>query len=208
MLFAHWTGAVVTKVSRMPEPISFDLPAGPDALRSLLAGDEVLLSGVVFTARDAAHLRLAEAIRATSGALPFDLAGQTLFYAGPTPAAPGRPAGSIGPTTASRMDALTPALLEAGIVAMIGKGPRSEEVRAACERFGAVYFAAVGGIAALLGARVVDATPVAYADLGPEALVRLTLAEFPAIVAIDAHGNDLYATAAAEWAAVATGEMP
>lgn len=167
-----------------------------------------MLSGVVFTARDAAHLRLAEAVGAIPGVLPFDLAGQTLFYAGPTPAAPDRPAGSIGPTTASRMDAFTPVLLEAGIVAMIGKGPRSEEVRAACARFGAVYFATVGGIAALLGTRVVDATPVAYADLGPEALVRLTLAQFPAIVAIDAHGNDLYATAAAEWATVAAGEAP
>jgi len=183
----------------MSEQIELSLPATPEALARLRAGDEVLLSGVVFTARDAAHLRLVEHLGEAAAPLPFGLSGQTLFYAAPTAPAAGRPAGSIGPTTASRMDALTPRLLQAGIAAMIGKGPRSEEVRAACARFGAVYFAAVGGIAALLGKRVVEASPVAYDDLGPEAIIRLVLADFPAIVAIDSQGTDIYASIASEW---------
>ena len=179
----------------MAEPIRVALPTSREALAELRAGDEVRLSGPVFTARDATHARLAEAL-ADSGELPFDLAGQTLFYAGPTPAAPGRPAGSVGPTTASRMDAYTPALLRAGIVATIGKGPRSRKVTEACAETGSVYFAAVGGAAALLGERVTASEMVAWEDLGTEALVRLTLEDFPAFVAADARGDDLYAQAA------------
>ena len=178
--------------------VEVSLPPSREALAALRAGDEVLLSGPVFTARDATHQRLLAALD-DAGALPFGLAGQVLFYAGPTPASPGRPAGSVGPTTAKRMDAATPRLLAAGVAATIGKGPRSEAVRLACVEHGAVYFAAVGGAAALLGAHVRDAQPVAWEDLGTEALVRLELDRFPAFVAIDTLGHDLYADAPARW---------
>jgi len=184
----------------MHEPATIELPASRETLALLHAGDEVRLHGVVFTARDAGHERLIAALERT-GELPYGLVGQTLFYAGPTPPAAGRPAGAVGPTTAKRMDAATPALLRAGIVATIGKGARSEEVRQACAQTGSVYFAAVGGAAALLARHVIDAQPVAWEDLGTEALVRMTLAGFPAFVAIDAEGNDLYAEAPAAWRA-------
>ncbi len=189
----------------MSEPVRIELPASRETLALLSAGDEVLLSGPVYTARDAAHECLLAAL-AETGELPFGLAGQTLFYAGPTPAVDGYPAGSVGPTTAKRMDAATPALLRAGIVATIGKGSRADEVRAAHAETGSVYFAAVGGAAALLGAHVVAAEPVAWPELGTEALVRLTLAGFPAFVAIDATGTDLYAEAPAEWRAETAGQ--
>ena len=184
----------------MPEPIRIELPATRETLALLHAGDEVLLSGPVYTARDAGHERLLAAL-ARDGALPHGLAGQTLFYAGPTPSTPGFAAGSVGPTTAKRMDAATPALLRAGIVATIGKGSRSDDVRVAIAETGSVYFAAVGGAAALLGRHVVVAEQVAWPELGTEALVRLTLRDFPVFVATDAAGNDLYATAPAQWRA-------
>jgi fumarate hydratase subunit beta len=186
----------------MSDPISIALPAARETLAALSAGDEVLLSGIVFTARDATHARLTAEL-AREGALPYGLAGQTLFYAGPTPPAAGRPVGSVGPTTAKRMDAWTPALLAAGIVATIGKGARSDAVRLAHAENGAVYFAAVGGAAALLATHVSSAETVAYEDLGTEALVRMEFVDFPAFVAIDAAGNDLYAAAPAEWRAKA-----
>jgi len=189
----------------MPDPRRIDLPVSRDTLASLRAGDEVRLFGPVFTARDAGHERLIEAL-AVTGEWPFGLAGQTLFYAGPTPAIDGYPAGSVGPTTAKRMDAATPELLRAGIVAAIGKGSRADDVRAAFAETGSVYFAAVGGAAALLGAHVIAAEPVAWPELGTEALVRLTLSDFPAFVAIDTNGIDLYANAPAEWRAQ-TGEQ-
>lgn len=174
------------------------LPATRAELAALNAGDEVALSGTVYTARDATHARIAEAL-AADGVLPFGLGGATLFYAGPTPPAAGRPAGAIGPTTAKRMDAWTPGLLAAGIVATIGKGARSVEVARACAATGSVYFAAVGGAAALLARHVVAMESVAWPELGTEALVRLTLEEFPVFVAIDARGEDLYAAARREW---------
>lgn len=173
------------------------LPANRDALSALRAGDAVRLTGPVFTARDATHERLIAETRRNGGALPYGLEGQTLFYAGPTPAVPGRPAGSVGPTTASRMDDYTPELLGAGIVATIGKGPRAAAVRHACAAHGAVYFVAVGGAAALLGRHVRAAEPVAYPELGPEALVRLELEDLPAFVGIDATGGDLFEDIAA-----------
>ncbi|MBI5230755.1 MAG: fumarate hydratase C-terminal domain-containing protein [Coriobacteriales bacterium] len=182
----------------MAEAREITLPVSRSTLAELAAGEEVVLSGPVFTARDATHARMLEALD-IEGALPFGLEGQTLFYAGPTPAKGDRPMGAVGPTTASRMDFATPRLLEAGVVAMIGKGKRSAAVREACVRTGSVYFAAVGGAAALLASHVVDAEPVGYADLGTEALVKLTLDRFPAFVAIDVHGNDLYATAPGAW---------
>ncbi|MDO9108790.1 MAG: FumA C-terminus/TtdB family hydratase beta subunit [Coriobacteriia bacterium] len=183
----------------MPDPYTLTLPITRAKLASLRAGDEVMLSGPVYTARDATHARLVAEIAAHGGVLPYGLDGQTLFYAGPTPPAAMRPAGSVGPTTAKRMDAWTPPLLLAGIVAAIGKGVRSESVREAFASTGSVYFAAVGGSAALLATRVSASTPVAYPDLGTEALVRLDLVDFPVVVAIDSCGNDLYAQAASEW---------
>ncbi len=176
------------------------LPASVGELAALAAGDRVLLSGTVFTARDATHERIVAELERT-GRLPFGLAGQTLFYAGPTPRAAGRPVGSLGPTTARRMDAWTPALLAAGITATIGKGARSAAARDACIATGAVYFAAVGGSAALLATHVRSAETVAWPELGTEALVRMELEDFPAFVAIDAEGHDLYAIAPAEWKA-------
>ena len=184
----------------MPEPIRIELPVTRETLALLHAGDEVLLSGPVYTARDAGHERLLAALD-RDGELPFALAGQALFYAGPTPAMPGFPAGSVGPTTAKRMDAATPALLRAGIVATIGKGSRAPEVTRAIVETGSVYFAAVGGAAALLGQHVVAAEPVAWPELGTEALMRLTLRDFPVFVATDAAGTDLYATAPIQWRA-------
>ncbi|HEY3317484.1 MAG TPA: FumA C-terminus/TtdB family hydratase beta subunit [Coriobacteriia bacterium] len=174
------------------------LPPTREALAALRAGDEVLLSGPVYTARDATHARLVEELRAT-GELPYGLAGQVLFYAGPTPAVAGRPLGSVGPTTARRMDSWTPELLAAGIAATIGKGARSAEAREAFVRFGAVYFAAVGGAAALLATHVEEAEVVAYPELGTEALMGLTLQRFPVFVAIDTLGGDLYESAPREW---------
>lgn len=185
----------------MPDPIRVELPVSREQLARLHAGDEVRLFGPVFTARDATHEKLLEELHRT-GELPFGLAGQTLFYAGPTPGVDGRPVGSVGPTTAARMDAYTPELMGAGIVATIGKGKRAETVRQACADTGSVYLAAVGGAAALLGTFVMSAEPVAWPELGTEALVRMELADFPAFVAIDTAGRDLYAEAAGEWAAL------
>lgn len=182
----------------MPDAARIDLPATRETLAGLRAGDEVRLFGPVFTARDATHALLLDALE-IDGVLPFGLAGHTLYYAGPTPPAHGRPAGAVGPTTAARMDLATPALLRAGIVATIGKGIRSDAVRDACAETGSVYFAAVGGAAALLATRVVTAETVAWPELGTEALVRMELQDFPAFVAIDALGNDLYAGAADEF---------
>ncbi|MDA3936826.1 MAG: FumA C-terminus/TtdB family hydratase beta subunit [Actinomycetota bacterium] len=174
------------------------LPLSSHDAASLRVGDEVLLSGPVFTARDATHARLVAELEAC-GELPYGLDGQVLFYAGPTPPAAGRPVGSVGPTTAKRMDSFTPALLQAGVRGMIGKGVRSPAVREACVQFGAVYFAAVGGSAALLATRVISSETVAYAELGTESLTRMELKDFPVFVAIDATGADLYASAANEW---------
>lgn len=179
-------------------PIRVDLSAGRAAFADLRAGDDVMLYGPVFTARDATHARLLAELE-TTGSLPFALEGTTLFYAGPTPPAAGRPAGAVGPTTASRMDGATPVLLRAGIAATIGKGARSQAVRDACTETGSVYFAAVGGAAALLATYIESAEVVAWEDLGTEALVRMELAGLPAFVAIDVTGSDLYAEAPCDW---------
>ena len=184
-----------------------ELPFDRDRLLELRIGERVLLSGPVFTARDATHSRLVAELRETDS-LPYDLAGQTLFYAGPTPPSAGRPVGSVGPTTAKRMDTHTPELLEAGIAAMIGKGSRSSAVKDAIVANGAVYFAAVGGSAALLASHVTDVVPVAYEDLGTEALVRMELDRFPVYVAIDSVGGDLYDLAPKEWASTHAEEAP
>lgn len=175
----------------MAKPVKLKLPLSKDDLAPLRSGDEVLLSGPVYTMRDAGHARCLAYLQ-EHGELPFGLAGQTLFYAGPTPPTPSRPFGAIGPTTASRMDASTPALMDAGIVATIGKGKRSDDVRDACVRTGGVYFAAVGGIAALLAERVTASRLVAWEDLGTEALRRIEVEDFPVYVETDTLGNRLY----------------
>lgn len=174
------------------------LPVAREAFSDLRSGEAVLLSGVVYTARDATHVRIIEMLD-RDGELPFGLEGATLFYAGPTPPAAGRPAGAVGPTTAKRMDAWTPRLLAAGVVATIGKGARSPEVAEACARTGSIYFAAVGGAAALLARHVTAMETVAWPELGTEALVRMTLHRMPAFVAIDTSGRDLYREAPERW---------
>ena len=151
----------------------------------------MLLSGVLYTARDAAHARLAEAL-ASGGEMPFDLAGQVIYYVGPTPAPPGRVIGSAGPTTSGRMDRFTPALLAAGLKGTIGKGARSQEVRAAIQTHKAVYFGATGGAAALLARSVVSCEVVAYPELGCEAVHRLVVKDMPLVVINDCLGGDLY----------------
>ncbi|MEA5013537.1 MAG: FumA C-terminus/TtdB family hydratase beta subunit [Candidatus Limiplasma sp.] len=171
--------------------IHLTAPMSKGDLAALRCGDSVLLSGTLYTARDAAHARLCAALEAGE-ALPADLRGQTIFYAGPTPPPPGMPTGSIGPTTSVRMDAYTPALLAYGIHAMIGKGPRSEAVKKAIQKHGAVYFAAIGGCAAYMAACVTACEVVAYDDLGTESIKRLTVKELPLTVAVDAQGNDFY----------------
>ena len=175
----------------MSEPVRLNLPLDKSQLANLKAGQEVRLTGPCYTMRDAGHARALEALEQT-GELPFGLAGQTLFYAGPTPAAAGRPLGSVGPTTASRMDFATPALFEAGIVAAIGKGKRSPEVVKSCQETGSVYLCTVGGIAALLAKSVTESELIGWEDLGTEALRKLTLKDFPTYVAVDTKGGDLY----------------
>jgi fumarate hydratase subunit beta len=167
------------------------LPLDAEVARSLCVGEQVRLSGPVFGARDAAHRRMAAAIVAGEP-LPVDLRGETIYYVGPTPARPGRVIGAAGPTTAMRMDPYTEPLLERGLRAMIGKGDRGPAVREAIARHGAVYFIAVGGSGALLSRHIRAVEVVAYEDLGTEAIRRLELHDFPAIVACDAAGRSLF----------------
>lgn len=167
------------------------LPLAQEDIEGLRAGDYVYLTGELYTARDAAHKRMAETLDA-GGALPFEISGQTVYYMGPSPARPGHVIGSAGPTTSGRMDRYTPRLLDLGMKGMVGKGRRSPEVIAAMRRNRAVYFAAVGGAGAFLSKCIKKAETVAYEDLGTEAVRRLMVEEFPAIVVIDAEGTDLY----------------
>ena len=171
--------------------ISLSLPLKEQDIVRLKAGDRVLLTGVLYTARDAAHKRLVEALE-RGEKLPIDLKGQVLYYVGPSPAPPGKVIGSAGPTSAYRMDRYTPRLLQAGLRGMIGKGPRSEKVREALKQHKAVYLAATGGAGALLSQRILKAEVVAYADLGPEAIRKLEVKDLPALVINDTHGGDLY----------------
>ncbi len=166
-------------------------PVTKDDLEKLRAGDRVLLSGTVYTARDQAHKRIVEALDQGSS-LPFEIKDSIIYYVGPSPAPPGRPIGSAGPTTSYRMDPYASKLLDLGQAAMIGKGPRNDEVKQAIVRNGAVYFAAIGGAAALISKSIKSAEVIAYDDLGAEAVRRLEVEEMPLIVAIDSKGNDLY----------------
>lgn len=160
-------------------------------LLKLVSGDTVLISGKIFTARDAAHKRLVNLIE-QGKQLPVDLSGQIIYYAGPAPAKPGQVIGSVGPTTSGRMDSYTIPLLAKGLKGMIGKGSRSEEVKEGIKHYRAVYFAAVGGAAALLSKKVQSAKVIAYPELGSEAIFELEVIDFPAYVINDVHGNDLY----------------
>ena len=169
------------------------LPLSREKVSALRAGDLVRLTGPLYTARDAAHKRLI-ALMAEGKPLPLPIRDQVLYYVGPTPAPPGLPIGSAGPTTSYRMDSYTPALLDAGLAGMIGKGVRSREVIGAMIRNKAVYFGATGGAAALLARSVTEAEVIAFPDLGTEAIRRLTVSAFPAIVLIDSLGNSLYET--------------
>jgi fumarate hydratase subunit beta len=166
-------------------------PIDDKTIERLTAGTQVLISGVIYTARDAAHRRLVKGLDAGEK-LPVDLQGQTIYYTGPSPARPGRIIGAAGPTTSARMDALAPRLLAAGVKAMIGKGNRSLAVREAIQKYRAVYFVAIGGAGALLSKCIRQAEIVAYEDLGPEAMRRLVVEDFPAIVADDIYGIDLF----------------
>ena len=170
-------------------------PINKETARSLHAGDYVYITGTMYTARDAAHKRMYE----KGGELPVDWKDQVIYYMGPSPAREGRPIGSAGPTTASRMDKYAPQLLDLGLGAMVGKGKRSQAVIDAIVRNGSVYFAAVGGAGALLSKCITSAEVVAYDDLGTEAIRKLTVENFPAIVVIDSEGNNLYETAIKEY---------
>ena len=166
-------------------------PIDKEMAMQLRAGDMVYITGTVYTARDAAHKRMAQTL-SEGKELPFDIKGNIIYYMGPSPAREGRPIGSAGPTTASRMDKYTPELLDLGLVGMIGKGKRSPEVIEAMKRNGAVYFAAIGGAGALLSKAIVESEVIAYDDLGTEAIRKLRVERFPAIVVIDSLGNNLY----------------
>ncbi len=167
------------------------LPFKEEDISSLESGDNLLLSGTIFTARDAAHKRLVDVLQ-SGRELPVDLKGQVIYYAGPTPAPPGKVIGSAGPTTSFRMDVYTPHLLKLGLKGMIGKGGRSLEVKEALKKYRAVYMAAVGGAGALLSQKIISAEVVAYEDLGPEAIGKLVVEDFPAVVINDIYGRDLY----------------
>ncbi len=170
------------------------VPYDEKTARELKSGDLVYLTGTIYTARDAAHKRMYEAME-KGHALPFDLKNNVIYYMGPSPAREGRPIGSAGPTTASRMDKYAPALLDLGLNGMIGKGKRKAEVREAVIRNNAVYFAAIGGAGALLSKSILSSETIAYDDLGTEAIRKLKVKDFPVIVVIDSEGSDLYETA-------------
>ena len=168
-----------------------NLPLTDDVIEELRCGDSVLLTGVMYVARDAAHRRMVESID-NGEPLPFDIRGQIIYYMGPSPAPPGKVIGSAGPTTSGRMDRYTPKLIERGLKGMIGKGMRSQSVKEAILKFKAVYFGAVGGAGAVISRSIKKSEIVAYDDLGAEAVRKIEVEDFPAIVVNDIHGADLY----------------
>ncbi|HET7480334.1 MAG TPA: Fe-S-containing hydro-lyase [Rubrobacteraceae bacterium] len=182
----------------MAGEIRLEAPLTREGNESLKTGDVVLLGGVLYTARDAAHARIKEAIE-RGEELPFDPDGQIVYFTGPAPARPGHPIGPAGPTTASRMDPYSPLLIERGLKGMVGKGVRSQAVRESMREHGCVYFGAIEGTAALLADCVKEAEVVAYEDLGAEAIRRLVVEDFPVIVVNDLHGGDLYTEGRARW---------
>jgi len=173
-------------------------PLSDEDLTKLKAGDIVYLTGTIYTARDAAHKRLVDLIK-EGKELPFDIKGAVIYYVGPTPPKPGEVIGSAGPTTSYRMDPYAPILIEKGLKGMIGKGKRNQAVRDACVRYKAVYFGAVGGAAALIAKAIKKAEVIAYPELGPEAIRRLEVENFPVVVVNDTYGNDLYEEGRKNW---------
>jgi fumarate hydratase subunit beta len=182
------------------EPLRITTPLFPATVEGLRAGDRVLLSGVIYTARDAAHARMAALLDA-GRPLPFDPRGAVIYYVGPAPASPGRVIGPAGPTTSGRMDLWTPRLLALGVKGMIGKGGRSAAVRESMAENRAVYFGAVGGAAVLMSRSILEVTTIAWDDLGPEALRRMVVEALPLFVVNDVHGGDLYEEGRARWKA-------
>ncbi len=174
-------------------------PLSDEDIIKLKAGDSVFLSGVIYTARDAAHMRIVASLEKGED-LPFDPKGQVIYYVGPSPARPGKPIGSAGPTTSYRMNSFAPILIAKGQKGMIGKGKMSQEVKDACVKYKACYFASIGGAAAVVGQAVKKAEIIAYPELGPEAVRRLEVEDMPLFVCYDSHGNDLYEMAKKEWA--------
>ena len=175
----------------MSDAIRLTPPLSDADVESLKIGDRVLITGAIYTGRDAAHKRLTDLVEAGKP-LPIDIQGQIIYYVGPSPAKPGRAVGAAGPTTSYRMDAYAPELIRLGLKGMIGKGARGQDVRDAMAEFKAVYFAAIGGAGALMAQAIKKAEIIAYEDLGPEAIRRLEVEEFPVIVVNDVWGNDLY----------------
>jgi fumarate hydratase subunit beta len=175
----------MTIIKKLSTPLTYD------QIKDLRAGDQVSITGVIYSARDAAHKNMVEALK-ESQPLPIELEGQIIYYAGPTPAKPGKVIGSCGPTTSGRMDAFSPQMMEQGLKGMIGKGPRSKAVIESMKENGAVYFAAIGGAAALIADTIKRVDIVAYEELGPEAIRRMEVKDYPCIVAVDSEGNDLY----------------
>lgn len=178
----------------MPEhskAISIIPPLTIEKARELKAGDKVLISGVIYTGRDAAHQRMVQALD-RGDKLPFDVSNQIIYFMGPSPAPEGKVIGSAGPTTSGRMDAYSPRLIACGLTGMIGKGLRSQQVVEAMKKYGAVYFGAIGGAGALLASRIKEAEVIAWPDLGAEAVCRLVVEDFPVVVLIDSEGNNLY----------------
>ncbi len=179
--------------------IQLKTPVSEETIRSLKIGDRVHISGVIYTGRDAAHKRIVDALNAGEKP-PFEMEGQIIYYVGPSPAKPGAVIGSAGPTTSYRMDSFAPQLISLGLRGMIGKGNRNEEVRRAMREHGAVYFGATGGAAALIAKSIHKAEVIAYEDLGPEAVRRLEVEDFPVIVVNDSHGGDQYKEGRHQWA--------
>ena len=175
----------------MNEVIKLTTPLSDADVEKLNIGDRVEITGIIYTGRDAAHKRLVELVK-EGKELPFDIKGQIIYYVGPSPAPPGRPVGAAGPTTSYRMDPYAPVLIEAGLKGMIGKGARNQEVIEAMMRFKAVYFAAIGGAGALMAKSIKSAEVIAYPELGPEAVRKLEVVNFPVVVVNDVRGNDLY----------------
>jgi fumarate hydratase subunit beta len=173
-------------------------PLSDEDVEQLKAGDIVYLTGTIYTARDAAHKRLVDLIN-KGEELPFDLKGAVIYFVGPTPPKPGEPIGSAGPTTSYRMDSYSPILIKHGLKGMIGKGKRNKDVIEACKKYKAVYFGATGGAGALLSQRIKKAEVIAYPELGPEAVRRLEVEDFPVVVVNDVYGNDLYEIGRKEW---------
>lgn len=182
----------------MGEVIRLETPLTQEKLKGLKAGDNVLINGVIYTGRDAAHKKMVEALEQGQD-LPFEMADQIIYFVGPSPAKEGQVIGSAGPTTSGRMDAYSPKLIAKGLTGMIGKGLRSVEVIEAMKTHGAVYFGAIGGAGALIAKRIVSSEVIAYPELGPEAVRRLVVKDFPVMVIIDHEGNNLYETGKAQY---------